>query len=262
MRPASVWRRFSKGSCLPPRSIRSCFSVSSRLFCCLLGMRLMPRTTIEVPPIIAEKRVLPPSLGEAPSSLAEAFPTSFTTSHVYTPWPIVETVLIVGGIYHALLILSGLWSLRSWRRASSPLDLKPATLSFLAEYGKIHRPFGFLRRPRIGMVAGWIRPVILLPEEAKSWKPEKLAMVLCHEIAHIRRKDHWVLPLLARTRRLLGASARLRGPATSQGRTRTRVRRHCFVHEIQFRLCMPATAGRSGQPISRHEILRRRSRHG
>ena len=41
-----------------------------------LGMRLMPKTPIEVPQIIAEKRALPASLGEAPSALAEAFPAT------------------------------------------------------------------------------------------------------------------------------------------------------------------------------------------
>lgn len=43
---------------------------------------------------------------------------------------------------------------------------------------------------------GLRRPVVLLPEEAEEWSEERLAMVLRHEMAHIRRRD-WASQLLA-----------------------------------------------------------------
>lgn len=39
------------------------------------------------------------------------------------------------------------------------------------------------------LTAGIIRPIVFLPEESMSWSPERLAMVLRHEIAHVRRCD-------------------------------------------------------------------------
>ncbi len=47
------------------------------------------------------------------------------------------------------------------------------------------------------MTVGWLRPAILLPEEAESWSPERRRVVLLHELAHVRRGDV-ALQLLAR----------------------------------------------------------------
>jgi thiol-disulfide isomerase/thioredoxin len=52
---------------------------------------------------------------------------------------------------------------------------------------------------RAPVLAGVVRPAILLPEEWFSWSRFKRRCVLAHEAAHIRRKD----PLFAFTRRLM-----------------------------------------------------------
>lgn len=57
---------------------------------------------------------------------------------------------------------------------------------------------------------GWLRPVVLLPRDARAWPRDRLAAVLLHEVAHIRRGDwavligietlaalHWFNPLIA-----------------------------------------------------------------
>jgi len=41
------------------------------------------------------------------------------------------------------------------------------------------------------VLAGLLRPVILLPADARSWTQEKRAAVLEHECAHVARLDHW-----------------------------------------------------------------------
>lgn len=42
-------------------------------------------------------------------------------------------------------------------------------------------------------VAGWLRPVILLPLSSLSGlSPKQFELLLAHELAHIRRHDHWV----------------------------------------------------------------------
>ena len=45
------------------------------------------------------------------------------------------------------------------------------------------------------VTVGWIRPVVLLPEEWRTWSPAKLDAVLLHEHEHARRRDpliQWV----------------------------------------------------------------------
>jgi beta-lactamase regulating signal transducer with metallopeptidase domain len=43
--------------------------------------------------------------------------------------------------------------------------------------------------PTMPMTCGSFRPAILLPSEAKNWNPERLRMVVLHEMAHVQRRD-------------------------------------------------------------------------
>lgn len=43
---------------------------------------------------------------------------------------------------------------------------------------------------------GWLRPVILLPDDASAWPDERLLAVLHHEMAHVTRRDFLVLVVL------------------------------------------------------------------
>ena len=45
--------------------------------------------------------------------------------------------------------------------------------------------------PRVAMpcTAGWIKPVVVLPEGYDAWSRERLEVVLLHELSHIRRMD-------------------------------------------------------------------------
>ncbi len=69
-------------------------------------------------------------------------------------------------------------------------------------------------------LAGLRKPVILLPEVARTWSAERLGLVLQHELAHHRRRDlfwylaadvacalYWFNPLVWRLRRRLRADS-------------------------------------------------------
>jgi len=44
------------------------------------------------------------------------------------------------------------------------------------------------------VLVGWRRPVVVLPRSTKEWPDERLLAVLCHELAHVRRRDYlWMV---------------------------------------------------------------------
>jgi beta-lactamase regulating signal transducer with metallopeptidase domain len=47
----------------------------------------------------------------------------------------------------------------------------------------------------VPIVCGLWRPVIVLPQAARQWSPERLRVVVLHELAHIKRRDYLMQPL-------------------------------------------------------------------
>ena len=68
----------------------------------------------------------------------------------------------------------------------------------------IRRPVEILvtRHPALLVTWGAIAPVILLPSGAGSWSPERIRLVLAHEMAHLARRD-WLIQLAAETIRAI-----------------------------------------------------------
>ena len=58
------------------------------------------------------------------------------------------------------------------------------------------------RNPSLLLTWGFFRPKILLPSSAEAWSAERRAVVLAHELAHIRRGD-WALQLAGETVRAI-----------------------------------------------------------
>ena len=81
----------------------------------------------------------------------------------------------------------GLGMLRVVRLVRSGTSWNPKSLSGIALGPRVR----VLLCPglQVPATAGVIRPVILLPEEATAWEPERLRMVIAHESAHIKRGD-------------------------------------------------------------------------
>ena len=52
------------------------------------------------------------------------------------------------------------------------------------------------RRRGLLLVWGWHRPSVIVPESALSWPRERVAVVMRHELAHVRRAD-WALQIAA-----------------------------------------------------------------
>jgi TonB family protein len=96
------------------------------------------------------------------------------------------------GLLQMLLACGAVWRLR---RGARRLD----DGGIASELG-IYCPVEVLESEREGMpiVFGVFRPTVLLPAGAAEWRPDRLRVVLLHELAHVRRGDV-ATHLLART---------------------------------------------------------------
>jgi beta-lactamase regulating signal transducer with metallopeptidase domain len=111
------------------------------------------------------------------------------------PWLVMVWCLGVGLL--SLRLLQGYWAVRSVRsREVRPMD--PAWRERLAELQRrlrLSRPVLLFESAliQVPVVIGWLRPMILIPASSLSGlTPQQLELILAHELAHIRRHDHWV----------------------------------------------------------------------
>jgi HEAT repeat protein/beta-lactamase regulating signal transducer with metallopeptidase domain len=112
-----------------------------------------------------------------------------------------------------LRLLGSFVALARIARRARPLE----TSDWPAQLARGCERLGLNVRPRLLMterisipcIAGWLRPVILLPPSARDWSPDRREVVLLHELAHLKRGDivahlfgqtacmiHWFNPLV------------------------------------------------------------------
>src|SRR5579864_6992616 len=132
--------------------------------------------------------------------IASAEPNVPAAASAVTPWWLwggraVLGFWLIGALIIALKQIRGLLRLASLGRMSQPAS--PQLLRWVAELAAKMN----LRSPRVRvvpglaspLVAGLFRPVLLWPEQLEDRLGENgLKAVLVHELAHLRRRDHWV----------------------------------------------------------------------
>jgi hypothetical protein len=104
--------------------------------------------------------------------------------------------LIAGVAISLCRLLAGVWAVRECRRRGRVIDDPDLVdrLNGLQHAMGICRAIDVLELPHLATAAtaGWRRPVILLPEDWRSWNENELGAVLAHELAHIARADYAV----------------------------------------------------------------------
>jgi len=120
----------------------------------------------------------------------------------WCPWGgAVAAVALVGIAASVLQLLIGLWAVGLCQRRGRAVE-DPEVVGLLAE---LRAAMGCRREVALREVpdlatpatAGWWRPVLLLPDDWRSWDEPARQAVLAHELAHIIRRDY-VSALLAR----------------------------------------------------------------
>ncbi len=106
----------------------------------------------------------------------------------------LAVVALAGSGIGLLRLLAGLWAVRLCRRRGAAVD-DPGLTALLDE---LRHAMGCRRWVELREVselttpatAGWWRPVVLLPDDWRSWDDSERRAVLAHELAHIIRGDY------------------------------------------------------------------------
>jgi HEAT repeat protein/beta-lactamase regulating signal transducer with metallopeptidase domain len=99
---------------------------------------------------------------------------------------------ILGVAVFALRLILGFFALARMRRSGVESSREVAELAeACATRLDLHDVPRVIVSPKVAMpcTAGWLRPVVLLPEESSTWAPDRVEVVLLHELSHIRRMD-------------------------------------------------------------------------
>ncbi|HVE66434.1 MAG TPA: M56 family metallopeptidase, partial [Thermoanaerobaculia bacterium] len=136
----------------------------------------------------------------AVAAVPEAAPA--TPETLFTPVVSMIGILLlwsVGTVFATARLVVGMARVAGIRRrASSVVDGSwNDLLSSLSEKIGVERPVRlfFSDEVAVPVTAGFVRPVVLLPEGARRWNEERRRVVLLHELAHIGRAD-WLSLLL------------------------------------------------------------------
>ena len=138
------------------------------------------------------------------SGFFEGLQTAQTPRGTDWHWPALAACVLLAGIGIGLIRLAlGLVAVARYRRQSSPIDeavLADHLAVIQAELGcarpvQIHQSAA-LDSPA---VVGWLRPLVLLPKDWRTWTDDERRAVLAHEVAHVARNDYagWLMAQLA-----------------------------------------------------------------
>ena len=115
-------------------------------------------------------------------------------------WPEIVGIAFIAGLAVAFArFLLGLWIVHCFRVNSTAItdqEVLELVRQNAFDLG-LHRSVEVRQAHQLGSPAtvGWRRPLILLPDDWKTWNNEERRVVLAHEMAHISRGDYltWLL---------------------------------------------------------------------
>jgi beta-lactamase regulating signal transducer with metallopeptidase domain len=132
--------------------------------------------------------------------IAPAWGASWVTSETVIAVPGWTRLLVIvwaaGVFVHLFVLAAGIVRLMGIAAAADPIREERCAdlaLDIAAEY-RVHAPVLLLEADRATLPVTWghSQPKILLPPAARDWSEERTRVVLCHEMAHVRRRD-WLV---------------------------------------------------------------------
>jgi TonB family protein len=105
--------------------------------------------------------------------------------------PIVLYVWMAGALAVLVRLLAGILRVAILSRNATSIAMGGFETGPYKNQLGIRRPVAILRSDRITIPLTWgvLRPVILLPAGVENWTPDRMRIVLAHELAHVKRRD-------------------------------------------------------------------------
>ena len=120
----------------------------------------------------------------------------FTATHVARvalPWNvIVLSILLAGAAARLCWLAVGLWQIRRYRVAATPLFPVPAALEAASAVTQTEALVCVSSAAPGPVTLGLVHPVVLLPESFLALGDEAQCAIVCHELLHVRRHD-WLV---------------------------------------------------------------------
>jgi uncharacterized protein (TIGR03435 family) len=174
-------------------------------FAALLGLPIAsvvaPTIRIAAPTAVQESAVwsFSPALPVVSTGAGGETPTAPPPSS----WLSLSSLLLSGWMIVSIVFLlpigAGLWQMRALRKAGMPWPEGQTILETLATEAGVQRRIGVLLHESVSgpMTCGVIRPTVLLPVDAPTWKRDDLRRAIIHELEHVRRGD-WLTQCFTR----------------------------------------------------------------
>jgi polysaccharide export outer membrane protein len=145
-----------------------------------------PTTNAAASLVVRERaQVSPPPSHGARRISASSAPSTTTILRGFWLFGAASILAVFGG---------SLWSLYRVRRSAVPWITGQTMAAAIAKEAGLNRSVTVIVHERTAVPAttGFLRPVILLPSDARHWTEPDLRRVFIHEIEHIRRGDWWI----------------------------------------------------------------------
>ncbi len=203
---------------------------------------IVPSTVVSPPAFERASGELTPALDAAPSAREEtlglpresadsppatasaAAGPGVTTRIIDAIRRMAPIIWLAGALALVLRVVAGFFTVRGITRRARPLETAEweELLEDSAARMGVYPVPALLMSDEVALpcTAGWRRPVIILPDTADEWTPDRCHVVLLHEMAHVRRRDilahlvaqaacalHWFNPLAWSAARRLRSEA-------------------------------------------------------
>jgi TonB family protein len=110
-----------------------------------------------------------------------------TPKPVHVPW--IPIIWASGALAVLLRLAAGMIGISRLARAAKRVEDPEAAAELAKRIGV--RRVTFVESDQVAMPITWgiLRPLILLPRSRSEWPPERMRLVLAHELIHVRQRD-------------------------------------------------------------------------